>query len=684
MFICRLNLLFFLELYNLKQKVFIKMIITKYARLISIAKVRGLRRVLFGQKEELNFVFHNSYDIIVIGGGHAGCEAALASSRTGCKTLMLNLNVDNTALMPCNPSIGGPAKGHLVREVSALGGEQARAADASTLMVRWLNTSKGAAVRALRAQCDPYLYSTYYRKLLTSQENLDVHQDEVTEILTEGGKVSGVLTRHGSHYTAKAVVICGGVYMAGRVFMGDVSFSSGPMGQNNSERLPKCLEDLGIRTGKMRTDTTPRLNINTIDFAGMTPQLSENEPLCFDLWGEGRVYDNTGYACWFSRTTEQTYGILSRNIERSPLVKGDVKANGPRYCPSIEDKFLRFPDHITHPIVFEPVSTNTDEVYVQNFSTSLPYDVQVDMIHSLPGCENAKIIKPGYGIEYTYMLPDQLKHTLENKNISGLFCAGQVNGTSGYEEAAAQGLLAGINASMYVQDREPVILGRDEAYLGVLVDDLTTKSTDEPYRMLTGRCEHRLLLRWDNAAHRLSGYGMRAGLITGERRALLEARFERENEEVERLRRTRISPSPETEALCREYEAEVLQDTMSLADFLQHRGVTYGLINALSPSHIKLEREEVSHIETELRYTGYLEREARVAGRMKNLDGAKIPADFDYDSVKSLRSESLQKLKHYRPESLGHALRISGITPVDVQLISVILSRNERRQSSND
>ena len=629
-------------------------------------------------------MYHDSYDAIIIGGGHAGCEAALACSRIGVRTLMLNLNIDNTALMPCNPSIGGPAKGHLVREVSALGGEQARAADESTLMSRWLNTSKGAAVRALRAQCDPFIYSRHYRKLLTAQKNLDIHQDEAAEILTEAGKISGVMTRNGSHYSARAIVICGGVYMAGRIFMGDVSFASGPMGQPNSEKLAESLSHLGIVTGKMRTDTTPRLNISTINFAGMTPQRSENEPLCFDIFGEGKLYNDSDYACYFSRTTERTYEILSRNISRSPLVTGDVEAHGPRYCPSIEDKFLRFPDHITHPIVFEPVPRSTDEVYVQNFSTSLPYDVQAEMIRSLPGCENAKIIKPGYGIEYTYILPDQLKHTLENKNIPGLFCAGQVNGTSGYEEAAAQGLLAGINAAMYVKNEEPLILGRDEGYLGVLVDDLTTKNTDEPYRMLTGRCEHRLLLRWDNSAHRLSHYGRKAGLIDDSRWKFLEERFARENEEIARLKSAKISPSAKIESLCESYGAEILSGTMTPAEYLKHRGVTYGLVERLSPSPLKLSREEAAHSETELRYSGYLERENRVAERMKHLDGAKIPADFDYDSVKGLRAESLQKLKHYRPESLGHALRISGVTPVDVQLISVLLSRNERRMTNDD
>ena len=630
-------------------------------------------------------MFTDSYDVIIIGGGHAGCEAALASSRIGCRTLMLNLNIDNTALMPCNPSIGGPAKGHLVREISALGGEQARAADASTLMIRWLNTSKGAAVRALRSQCDPMRYSIYYRKLITTQPNLDVNQDEVIEILTDNNKnrITGVITRHGGRYNAKAVVLCGGVYLGGRVFVGDVSFPSGPMGQTNSERLLRSLDDIGIRYGTMRTDTTPRLNINTIDLSDTTPQLSENEPLCFDLWGTPKLYDQSEYACYFSRTTERTYEILSRNIKRSPLVTGDVKANGPRYCPSIEDKFLRFPDHITHPIVFEPVSLATNEVYVQNFSTSLPYDVQVEMVHSLPGCEHAKIIRPGYGIEYAYFMPDQLKHNLENKNVSGFFFAGQVNGTSGYEEAAAQGLLAGINAAMYVREREPVILSRSDSYLGVLIDDLTTKSTNEPYRMLTGRCEHRLLLRWDNCAHRLSHFGREAGLIDDSHWAFIENRFMNENEEITRLKNTKITPSHELEELCNEYGAEILTETMSIADYLRHRGVTYDMVSRISPSMKALTREEISHVETELRYTGYLERENRIAERMKNLDNAKIPQDFNYDSVKGLRSESLQKLKHYRPDSLGHALRISGVTPVDVQLISVILSRNERTNQNH-
>jgi tRNA uridine 5-carboxymethylaminomethyl modification enzyme len=626
-------------------------------------------------------MFHDSYDIVVIGGGHAGCEAALAASRMGCRTLLLNLNLDNTALMPCNPSIGGPAKGHLVREISALGGEQARAADASTLMIRWLNTSKGVAVRALRAQCDIKIYASYYTRLLQTQKNLDVHQDEAVELLLAASRVSGVRTRHGSTYTARAVVLCSGVYAGGIAHVGGVSFPSGPMGQTPANAFFESLPTLGIRTDRMRTDTTPRLNFDTIDLSETRKQLSEAVPLAFDIWGEKRVYDTDGFACYFSHTTPETHAIVAANIHRSPLVTGEIETLGPRYCPSIEDKFLKFPDRDTHPIVFEPLARtdgNTREVYVQNFSTGLPYDVQAALVHSLPGCKNAKIIKPGYAIEYVYLPPDQLSPTLENKAIKGFFCAGQVNGTSGYEEAAAQGLLAGINAALAVKEEEQVVLSRSDGYLGVLVDDLTTKNTNEPYRMLTSRCEHRLLLRYDNADRRLCPIGRRVGLIDDARWDALTHQWDHADREIERFRTTKLPPSEEVNRALAAAGAEPLSEHAALAAMLRRRNVTYALLESLLPSDRPLGEDEAFHVETELRYAGYIEKEERVASRMKDMDNVLIPENFDYNDVKGMLAESRQKLLRFHPRSLGQALRISGVTPADVQLLAVTIKARRR------
>ncbi|MDR2176031.1 MAG: tRNA uridine-5-carboxymethylaminomethyl(34) synthesis enzyme MnmG [Synergistaceae bacterium] len=633
-------------------------------------------------------MFRETYEIVVIGGGHAGCEAALAASRMGRRTLLLNHNVDNTALMPCNPSIGGPAKGHLVREVSALGGEQARAADASTLMIRWLNTSKGAAVRALRAQCDPRTYAAHYLKLLQTQENLDVHQDEAVELLTgKSGRAAGVRTRHGSVYEARAVVLCSGVYGGGRVHVGDVSFPSGPMGQTPADAFFETLPALGVRTDRMRTDTTPRLNLDTIDLSKTRIQKSEETPLAFDIWGEKRVH-RSDYACYFSHTTPETQAILAANIHRSPLFTGEIKTLGPRYCPSLEDKFLKFPDRDTHPIVFEPVSRATREVYVQNFSTGLPYDVQAELIRSLPGCKNTKIIKPAYAIEYVYAEPDQLSPTLESKVIGGFFCAGQVNGTSGYEEAAAQGLLAGINAALLVREEEPVVLSRSDAYLGVLVDDLTTKNTNEPYRMLTSRCEHRLLLRHDNADRRLTPIGRRVGLIDDARWEEASRRWERTDAEIERLERTRLAPAEEVNRILAEAGADPLTESVTLAALLRRKNVTYSLLGTLESATLGpetlesnslggdlLDGDEAFCVETILRYAGYIDRQERVAARMADMDGVLIPEKFDYESVSGLLAESRQKLVRFRPRSLGQALRISGVTPADVELLSVTIRR---------
>jgi tRNA uridine 5-carboxymethylaminomethyl modification enzyme len=630
-------------------------------------------------------MYRETYEIVVIGGGHAGCEAALAASRMGCRTLLLNHNVDNTALMPCNPSIGGPAKGHLVREISALGGEQARAADASTLMVRWLNTSKGVAVRALRAQCDPRVYAAHYLKLLQTQKNLDVHQDEAVELLIGASdRVAGVRTRHGSIYEARAVVLCSGVYGCGCVHVGDVSFPSGPMGQTPTNAFFDALPALGVRTDRMRTDTTPRLNLDTIDLSQTRIQRSEDLPLAFDIWGEKRVH-RSDYACYFSHTTPETHAILAANIHRSPLFTGEIKTLGPRYCPSLEDKFLKFPDRDTHPIVFEPVSRSTREVYVQNFSTGLPYDVQAALVRSLPGCKNTKIIKPAYAIEYAYLPPDQLSSTLESKAIEGFFCAGQVNGTSGYEEAAAQGLLAGVNAALRVRGDEPVVLSRSDAYLGVLVDDLTTKSTNEPYRMLTSRCEHRLLLRHDNADRRLTPIGRRVGLIDDARWEEAARRWEREDAETARLEQTRLVPTEEVNRILEEAGAVPLDGPVALAAMLRRKNVTYSLLknlesalagakSAAEPGE-PLGEDEAFCVETALRYAGYVEKQERVAARMAGMDNVQIPEKFDYESIGGLLAESRQKLVRFRPRSLGQALRISGVTPADVELLSVAIRR---------
>jgi tRNA uridine 5-carboxymethylaminomethyl modification enzyme len=628
-------------------------------------------------------MYHDTYDVIVAGGGHAGCEAALAAGRIGCRTLMLNLSLDNTALMPCNPSIGGPAKGHLVREISALGGEQARAADASFMLIRWLNTSKGFAVRALRAQCDPKLYAAHYVAALHALPNLDVHQDEVTELLVQNGHVRGVRTRHGSTCTARAVVLCSGTYLDGRAYVGEISFPSGPMGQPPARALLDSLKSLGVQTGRMRTDTTPRLHLDTIDLSQARTQYSEDAPLCFDLWGEKRVCPKD-YACYFSHTTPETHAILAANIHRSALVTGMIETLGPRSCPSLEDKFLTFPDRETHPLVFEPISTRSKEVYVQNFSTGLPYDVQVALVRSLPGCKNVKIIRPGYAIEYVYLPPEQLSATLENREIGGFFCAGQVNGTSGYEEAAAQGLLAGINAALHVRGEEPVVLSRGESYLGVLVDDLTTKGTTEPYRMFTSRCEHRLLLRHDNADRRLSPSGRRVGLIGDVRWRELRRRWERADAEMERLSETRLMPG-EVNPLLTDAGVAPLTEPVSPAMLLRRRNATWELVRSLikgdsqgtgSPERDfsrerSLDEDGALYVETELRYAGYIEKQERMAARMASLDNVLIPAEFEYDAVKGLLAESRQKLSRFRPRSLGQALRISGVTPSDVQLLSV-------------
>ena len=615
--------------------------------------------------------YEKRYDVIVVGGGHAGCEAALAAARMGASVLQLNLALDNTGAMPCNPSIGGPAKGHLVREGNALGGEQAKAADSSTMLVRWLNTSKGPAVQALRAQCDLGRYAGHYILATETQKNLDVRQEHVTGLHVEGGRVRGVGTAFGLLYEGRAVVLATGTYLGSRVFLGTASFPSGPMGQPPSLALSGDLARRGLRMRRMRTDTTPRLHLDSLDTKELVAQGTAAEPLAFSLWNEGRVYE--GYACYLTRSNEATHDLVRRNLDRSPLSMGWMESSGPRYCPSIEDKVLRFPERGSHLVFLEPVSAGNREVYMQNFSTSLPFDVQLEMVRTLPGCSRAHITRPGYAIEYDALDPTQLAPSLEVKALPGLFCAGQINGTSGYEEAAAQGLLAGINAVLSVRGEESLVLGRSEAYMGVLVDDLVTKGTNEPYRMLTSRCEHRLLLRHDNADRRLAPIGRRLGLLSDEQWSALCARWRRIDDEIERLNGVRVAPSEGLNAALAEVGSAPLSESVTGAELLRRPHVPYAMVARFAPPDEGLRGDEPLALEVAVKYEGYIERQGRQVARVKKLEDLRLPDGLDYDAIPGLLTESRQKLAAIRPRTVGQAGRIAGVTPTDIHLVTVYL-----------
>ena len=613
------------------------------------------------------------FDIIVVGAGHAGCEAALASARLGLQTVMFTVSVDSIALMPCNPNVGGSSKGHLVRELDALGGEMGKNIDKTFIQSKMLNQSKGPAVHSLRAQADKQAYSTEMRKTLENTENLTIRQGEVTELLAEDGHITGVKTFSGATYHAKAVVLCTGTYLKARCIYGDVSNYTGPNGLQAANYLTDSLKKLGIEMFRFKTGTPARIAGNTIDYSKMEEQFGDKKVVPFSFSTDPESVQIEQKSCWLTYTNEKTHEIIRANLDRSPLYSGMIEGTGPRYCPSIEDKVVRFADKKRHQVFIEPEGLYTNEMYIGGMSSSLPEDVQYEMYHSVPGLEHARIVKNAYAIEYDCINPRQLYPTLEVKKIKGLFSGGQFNGSSGYEEAAAQGLIAGINAAMEVKGKEQLILDRSEAYIGVLIDDLVTKENHEPYRMMTSRAEYRLLLRQDNADLRLRKKGWEVGLIDDETYHKLQEKERMIQEEIERVEHTTVGGSAEVQSLLESQGSTLLKSGTTIAELIRRPELNYHVLAPIDKERPKLPEDVCEQVEINIKYDGYIRRQMKQVEQFKKLEQKKIPEDIDYEDVGSLRIEARQKLESYRPISIGQASRISGVSPADISVLLVYL-----------
>lgn len=622
------------------------------------------------------------YDVVVVGAGHAGCEAALASSRLGLSTICFTVSADAIAMMACNPNIGGTSKGHLVREIDALGGEMGKAIDDTFIQSKMLNVSKGPAVHSLRAQADKAAYSNRMRYALEAEKNLVIRQGEVSELIVEDKKIVGVKTVSGAVYKCKCVILATGVYLKARCIFGDTSYNTGPNGLMAANNLTQSLFDNNIKIRRFKTGTPARIDGKTIDYSKMSEQLGDERIVPFSFSTDPDSIQKEQVSCWLTYTNEETHKIIMDNIDRSPLYSGEIEGTGPRYCPSIEDKVVRFADKNRHQIFAEPEGLYTDEVYLSGLSSSMPEDVQYAMIRSIAGLENARVVRNGYAIEYDCIDATQLKPSLEFIDIEGLFSAGQINGSSGYEEAAAQGLMAGINAARKIAGKDYIVLDRSEGYIGVLIDDLVTKETQEPYRMMTSRAEYRLLLRQDNADIRLRRIGYEAGLISDEQINALNDKEEQIRTEIERLKNTYVGPSKELEEIFNSVGSEPITNGMSMADLIKRPELDYDILALIDPERPELREDIRFQVNVQIKYEGYIARQLKQVEAFKKLEKRLIPEDFDYKSVYGLRIEAVQKLDKYRPVSIGQAGRISGVSPADISVLLIALEQHLKNQQN--